>query len=126
MRSLFLLTALAGCAPTGMEPHSARADELAVLLAGRAPGPAQSCVSETGTTALRVIDSRTIVYERGRTVWVNRLRADCPGLRADDPLIIKSTGSGYCRGDQIRSFEPYRSVPGPLCVLGDFVPHRRP
>jgi hypothetical protein len=125
MRTLPLLLALAGCAGAGPWPSAPRGDELAPLVAGRAAGPAESCVASVQNTSLRVIDSRTLVYDRGRTVWVNRLRDACPGLRRDDALIVETHGSRYCRNDRIRAFEPYRSIPGPVCLLGDFVPYRR-
>jgi hypothetical protein len=40
-------------------------------------------------------------------------------------LIVESHGSQYCRGDRIRAVEPPSAVPGPACVLRDFVPYRR-
>jgi hypothetical protein len=74
---------------------------------------------------MQIVDRQTLVYrDRGRT-WVNRLGADCPGLRPFSTLIVEAHGSQYCRGDRIRAVETQSAIPGPTCVLRDFVPYRR-
>ena len=116
-----LLCIAAGCAPAAPPTNNAPIAELA----GRTQGVPQNCVPIRTGGSLRVIDRDTIIYGSGGTVWVSELRSDCPGLRPMDPLIVEPTGSQYCRGDRIREFEPVTRMPGPICVLGDFVPYTR-
>ena len=73
------------------------------------------------------MDGQTLVVDRGINFYVNRLRAPCPGLAPTDTLIVEPHGSQYCRGDHFRA-RPFggSAVPGPICVLGPFVPYRRP
>jgi hypothetical protein len=70
-------------------------------------------------------DRRTILYGNGRTVWVNRLATSCAGLSRSDILVIQPVGSRYCRGDLVRTLDPISRLPGPACILGDFVPYTR-
>lgn len=119
MRLLPLLL-LAACA-TG----SAREADLSRELAGRSAGAPQNCVPASAGDSLVARDSRTLVYRRGDTLWVNRLAAACPGLNPMSTLIVDLHGSQYCRGDPVRAVEPGQSIPGPICVLGGFTPWRR-
>lgn len=121
--AVFALTA--GCAAGDGPTTRAAQGELAQALAGRTPGEARHCVPILSARALRVIDAQTLLYDAGDTIWVNRLEGRCPGLRASDPLIVEPTGSQYCRGDRIRSLDPVSRIPGPICILSDFVPYRR-
>jgi hypothetical protein len=93
-------------------------------LAGRVAGPPQTCISTFGDQNVRPIDSRTIAYGSGRTIYVSQLRSDCPSLSPHNSLIIERTGSQLCRGDRIRAFEPGAIIPGPICIVQDWVPHR--
>ena len=68
---------------------------------------------------------QTLVYERGDTIWVNRLAAPCPGLGEMSQIVIEVHGSRYCRGDPFRTREPGLTIPGPICLLGRFTPYRR-
>lgn len=122
--ALMLALALGGCAAAG--PVGDR--ESAALerqLAERVAGEPDRCVSRIGTTALRAVDRRTLVYDVPGALWVNRLRADCPGLRPDSVIVIETSGDGYCRNDRFRTLEAGSSIPGPVCLLGDFTPYRR-
>jgi hypothetical protein len=95
-------------------------------LAGRSAGAPQRCALITPTDALRVSDNdrHTLLYGSGRTVWANRLSPQC-GFGSDDVLVTEPIGSYYCRGDLVRSFDRLSRIPGPTCVLGDFVPYTR-
>jgi hypothetical protein len=96
-------------------------------LAGRVVGPPQQCVSIESQQSLRVSDSdhHTLLYGNGRTIWANRLAQQCT-FRSDDVLVTEPTGPSYCRGDIVRSFDRLSRIPGPACVLGDFIPYNRP
>jgi hypothetical protein len=116
--------ALAGCAAAGSieDRESAALDR---QLAERVAGEADRCVPRIGATALHAVDRRTLVYDTPGTLWVNRLRGDCPGLRADSTIVIETSGDSYCRNDRFRTIEAGSSIPGPTCLLGDFTPYRR-
>lgn len=108
------------CAWACAAPHRDAASELAGLTAGEA----QACVIAGPTARLVARDRRTIVVEEGRTLWVSRLEADCPGLDPAVAVAIDSDPGRYCRGDRIRAIEPGRQ-PGPFCPLEGFAPYRR-
>ena len=123
MRKLILIAALmtvAGCSQP-LAPQVGLAQETA----GRVPGPAMSCIPYEINESIRVIDQQTLVYGWGRTIFINRLGAACPGLRPTSTLIVEPNGSRYCRGDRMRSQDAGVAVPGPTCLLGDWVPYRK-
>ncbi|HEX8668291.1 MAG TPA: DUF6491 family protein [Allosphingosinicella sp.] len=127
MRALPILILLAGCAATSPTNPQASREGLSRELAGLAAGEPRDCLpSTTSGQNLTVVDSDTLVYREGSTIWVNQLRAACPGLRPLDAILVETQTGQYCRGDHIRSIEPLgtRSIPGPVCFLGQFTPHR--
>lgn len=128
MRRLALLLSLlivAGCAAPDARAPTREAEALQQDLAGRTAGAPASCIPATGSQGLTIVDPRTLAYDQGRTIWVNRLEADCPGMRPMDTLIVELNGSQYCRGDHFRTTSAGNTIPGPICVLGDFTPYRR-
>ncbi len=126
MRLPFALLLLSACAAPGSEGPSHDQEALRRALAERQAGTAETCVSNTPSQSLTIVDNRTLSYERGGTVWVNRLEAECPGMQPLDTIIIEVQGSQYCRSDRFRVVEAGSSIPGPYCRLGNFVPYRRP
>lgn len=127
MRSLILVpalaaTALGSCAQQPAPPGSA----LAQTLAGRVAGPPQECISEFGQDHPYVIDPQTIAYGYGRTIYINRLAGPCPAVDPVNTLITETHGGMYCRGDPIRGKEPGAIIPGPVCILQNWVPYRTP
>ena len=125
MRLLPFLLLAAGCAATGTDAPSKDQQALAEELEGRTAGAPQACVPARQAQALQIVDRRTIAYRDFDTVWVNRLESNCPGMRPYATLIVEAHGSQYCRGDRVRAVEAQSSIPGPYCVLRDFVPYRR-
>jgi hypothetical protein len=119
---VLVVLALSACAapPPPGAPRQARE------LAGRVAGPAQRCVLIEPASSLRASDTdrHTLLYGSGRTIWVNDLGPSC-GFGTDDILITEPTGSYHCRGDIVRSMDRYSRIPGPSCVLGEFVPFSR-
>ena len=126
MRVLALLLLLGACAGPGASGTDREADALQRDIAGRTEGPPQSCIpASSAGQNLRIANPRTLVYEQGRTVWVNRLDSDCPGMRPTDTLIVEVNGSQYCRGDRFRAASQGSTIPGPTCILGNFTPYRK-
>lgn len=123
MRTATALAALTLTACT--RPVSPAADPLAQQIAGRVAGPEQACVTQLLGENLRVIDSRTLAYGNGATIYVNRFPGPCPGLGTLSTVFVDAHGSQYCRGDRIRAREPGTVIAGPTCNLGNWVPYRR-
>ena len=118
----FLALILVSCAVPPPGPGQAAPDrELAVRVAG-AP---QRCVLISAQQSLRMSegDRHVLLYGNGRTIWANRL-GQCT-FGSEDVLVTEPIGSYYCRGDLVRSFDRFSRIPGPACVLGDFVPYAR-
>jgi hypothetical protein len=123
MRPLVLLFAIAltGC----MRPIAPRGAGLAHELAGYAAGAPQSCVLTFPGHSLRVIDSSTLAYGSRGTIYVNYPGGPCPALSPFNTLIVDAQPGRYCRGDRVRGLEPGAIIPGPVCILGDWVPYRK-
>jgi hypothetical protein len=122
--TLMLALALGGCAAAGSVENRESA-ALERQLAERVAGEPDRCVPRIGATALHAVDRQTVVYDTPGTLWVNRLRGGCPGLRPDAAIVIETSGDSYCRNDRFRTIEVGSSIPGPTCLLGDFTPYRR-
>jgi hypothetical protein len=118
-----LAIALISCAPSPPAGQQGPAIELA----GRIAGPPQRCVSTSSADSFRRSegDPHLLLYGSARVIWANALGPHC-SFRSDDILVTEPTGSSYCRGDIVRSIDRQSHIPGPACVLGDFVPYRRP
>jgi hypothetical protein len=126
MRILALLLLVGACATPEAAGPGREAEALQRDLAGRTAEAAESCVPASSSgQGLRIVDARTLVYDQGRTLWVNRLDSDCPGMRSTDTLIVEVNGSQYCRGDRFRAASTGSTIPGPFCVLGSFTPYRK-
>lgn len=92
-------------------------------LAAKPTGPARSCVSVSANETLAVMPDGTLGVRVGKTLWLNDAGRACKGIRAMDTLIVERHGSEICRGDHVRSVGISGGIPGPVCILGDFVPY---
>lgn len=125
MRHPMLVAAVAMLASCS-RPVSPPGSEFAEVIAGRVAGPAESCVSNDASSGLHAIDAQTLAYGSGRTIYINRLEGPCPGITPTSLLIVEVQGGRYCRGDRVRGRELGAGIPGPTCILSDFVPYRKP
>lgn len=125
MRSSLLLVPLllAGCAPAGVQGSQ---DAFATEVAGRSVGKTQSCIAPFGNQNLRIVNRQMLAYGSGKTIHVNRLRAPCPSLRPMSTIIIEANGGQYCSGDHVRALDYGTTIPGPVCLLGEWTPYTRP
>ena len=116
-----VIALVASCAA----PQPTAPDRPAAELAGRTAGAPRHCLSFERTEGLRVsdTDSHKLLYGNGRTIWASHLGPGC-GFSVNDTLISEPL-SRYCQGDLVRSFDHLSNIPGPTCVLGDFVPYTR-
>jgi hypothetical protein len=125
---------LTGCMANDAESTPApisdkSAKVLAKELEGKIAGKPVSCISNTGNTSniVRISDDMVLYRVSGRLVYQNRLRGSCPGLARDrDVIVTEQFGSQQCSGDLLRLVDRVGGLPGPVCVLGEFVPYRKP
>lgn len=122
MKLLLLSAALmAGCAPG--EVRTGGQGQLAQELAGRVAGQPRNCIHGSSARPLQIIDDGTLLVREGRRLWINRLAGSCSGLRPLSTLIVELHGAQHCRGDRVRALEPGSIIPGPPCLLAEFVPY---
>ena len=94
-------------------------------LKGKVAGKPVSCISSRNSSNFtRISDDMLLYRQSGNLVYQNNLRNKCPGLGDDyDIIVVKSfNGSQLCRGDWITLVDRLGGIPGPTCVLGEFVP----
>jgi hypothetical protein len=138
MRNVFITLGISasmlvsGCSASDAESTPlALTDKQAKLLekqiGGKVPGEAVSCISDLQqSNIIRVSDDILLYKMSGRLVYQNRLKSSCPGLASDrDIIVTEQFGSQLCRGDIIKLVDRLGGIPGPFCVLGDFVPYRK-
>ena len=119
-RSLFAVLLIGGCTNAVQNDPA----KMRVELAAKPSGLAQSCVSVSPNESLAVMPDGTLGVRTGRTLWLNDTGKACKNIRAMDTLIVERHGSQICRGDHVRAVEVSGGIPGPVCILGDFVPYR--
>lgn len=120
-QKMLLATALlAGCAapPPGIEQQGPP-----VEVAGRAAGAPTACVPLRQGESLRVSESNnhTLIYGSGRTIFANYL-GQCR-IDPNDLLVSLPSSGSYCRGDVVKTVDRSSGIPGPTCILGNFVPY---
>ena len=73
------------------------------------------------------IDDSTIAYvDSPSRVYVNHLRGECSNLRSGFyTLVVRSNGTGTCRGDIADVTDVRTGMTAGTCSLGEFVPYTR-
>ncbi len=120
---------LAACAGGSEPPRltERQAARLEAALEGKVAGEPVSCVSRYPGASLTVVSESVLLYRvSGRLIYRNDLIGSCTGLGRGDTLIIKPTGSQYCRGDIARSADLVTGSITGGCALGSFTPYRTP
>ena len=138
MRNIFLTSTggaallLCGCTVTNADSTPIALTEkqsklLEKQIGGKVAGEPISCISNfQNDNIIRVSDDMLLYKVSGRLVYQNRLKSPCPGLASDrDIMVTEQFGSQQCRGDIIRLVDRIGGIPGPFCILGDFVPYRK-
>ena len=100
--------------------------ELARMLAGRVPGKPVDCIDLRSAGSSRIIDRTAIVYDSGRTLYVNRPRSGASSLDSDDILVTRTFGSQLCRLDTVRLVDRGSRISSGFVALDKFVPYARP
>jgi hypothetical protein len=126
---------LSGCAPAGsVEPTAAALNpkQAALLdkqLAGKVAGEPVHCLNSSARSydTIRVSDDILLYRASGRLVYRNTLSGSCPGLARDhDIMVVRSYGTGTCKGDIFHLVDRSSGMRGPTCIFGEFVPYRKP
>ena len=89
-------------------------------------GAPVNCISRSHIRGFRVIDDRTIDFERNRNqVWRNRLPHRCDGLAFGQKIRINSRTSQLFNLDSITPVGMGTGVGRQNCMLGQFQPMKR-
>jgi hypothetical protein len=110
------------CAQSNAPADAALSQELAV----RAAGAPQTCIPTVPNGSLHATDSSTLVYRSENTIYINHPAAPCSALAPFNTLIVEAESGHYCRGDRVRGLELGATIPGPVCILGDWIAYRKP
>lgn len=112
---------------TPADTRSSRDDDrLVTALAGRTAAPGQTCVNVHDLRGHRLFPkAEAILFEgRGTTLYLNRPRGGCSGLR--DTSLRTSTPTGrLCEGDIVQLFDRVSGTGHGACSLGPFIPYVR-
>ena len=128
---LLIMGSVVGCtyAPAQQAPMvDAKAQQkLGRLLAGKVPGPPQSCLPSYRQKDMVVIDDYTIAFRDGvDRVWITKPRGGCNLLASGSYALVTRSGGGLglCRGDIARVQDVRTGMLAGSCAMGDFVPYK--
>lgn len=111
--------------PLGAKPRPSGEEQLAKLLEGRLAGKPERCISTFGMGNLQIIDRTAIIYQQGKTIWVNRT-GNPKSLDRDDVLVIRRYGGNeLCRLDDVRAVGRTSGMLRALVRLEDFIPYTK-
>jgi hypothetical protein len=128
MRMLLPLIAgslvLGAAAATAATPVDREA-ELARALEGRVAGDPVDCIDLNRVRSTRVINDTAILYDAGRTIYVNRPRGGADTLDRWDTLVTRLHSQRLCSIDTVQMIDPNSRMLSGIVFLGEFVPYRR-
>jgi hypothetical protein len=114
---LAALALLGGCAQGSTERQEANRRALAEATP---VGEPVDCIELTRIDRTDVRDNRTIDFHmRGREVYRNRLRHECPGLAFEESFTYRPSTGRLCSVDLI-AVNSRTGIAGPTCALGSF------
>ena len=108
-------------------PRLSPEQKLEKMLDGRVAGEPRDCIYLPSIRGSRIVDKTAIVYDAGRTLWVNRPRSGASSLDDDDILVTNLYGSGsqLCSIDIVRLHDRTSFFYSGFVGLGEFVPYRK-
>lgn len=98
--------------------------ELAELLEGRVAGEPVKCLTTARRDGAQIVNGTAFVFRDGATLYVNR-PAGARVLDWNDLPVFRQFGTSLCANDQVELRDRYSLFPGPVLLLGEFVPYRR-
>ena len=102
-----------------------REAELAEALDGRVAGEPLDCIDTYRIRSTRIINDTAILYDAGRTIYVNRPREGADSLNRWDTMVTRLHDSRLCSIDTIEMVDPNSRILSGIVFLGEFVPYRR-
>ena len=89
-------------------------------------GPPVNCITKSQVRTFRVVDDRTVDFERNRNQgWRNELPFRCQGLTFGTKFRVNSRGNQICNFDSVTPVSMGRGANAPRCQLGRFQPMKR-
>ncbi|HLL59849.1 MAG TPA: hypothetical protein VK391_08185, partial [Allosphingosinicella sp.] len=98
---------------------------LARALEGRVAGEPVNCISLRNIRSSQIIDDTAILYDAGRTIYVNRPREGRRSLNRHDVLVTKTFSSQLCSIDVVHLYDSASRFQTGVVFLDEFVPYRR-
>ena len=122
---LSLAAAATLAAPASAAPRLHGEAKLAKLLEGRTAGAPVDCIDLSRVYSTQIVDGTAIVYDSGRTLYVNRPRGGAESLDRGDTMVLKPFDHRLCRIDTVQMFEQGARFFKGSVFLGDFVPYTK-
>ena len=122
--SILSASLLIAATPLAAQPWSGETG-LEQAVEGRNPGAPVQCIALSRVRSSTIVDGTAILYRIDDTLYVNRPRAGASRLDNDDLIVNRSASTRLCRGDPVRTQDPYSRAFRGAIVLGEFVPYRR-
>lgn len=118
---------LAGSAPViaGSAVSAKGEARLARMLEGRVPGKPVQCIFLPQIRNTQIISGTAIVYDAGRTIYVNRPASGARWLSQGDVLVTKPHANQLCNVDIVRLLDQGTHFQRGSVGLGDFVPYKK-
>ncbi len=99
--------------------------KLAKALEGRVAGEPVRCLSLHQIRSTRIIDGTAILYDAGRTVYVNKPASGASSLRDGKVMVTKTIASQLCSIDTVKLYDTGSRMPSGWVGLGEFVPYTK-
>ena len=127
MRKILLTLAAAAllAAPAAASPRLHGEAQLAKLLEGRTAGAPVDCIDLGRVYSTQIVDGTAIVYDSGRTLYVNRPRGGADVLDQGDTMVLKPFDHRLCSIDTVQMYEQGARFFRGSVFLGDFVPYTK-
>ena len=120
------LGALGLASAANARPRLTGEEQLAKAIDGRVAGKPVDCIYLPTITSSHIIDRTAIVYEAGRTLYVNRPRGGADQLNDSDVMVLNLHSSQLCSIDIIHLHDQSSHFMTGFVNLGEFVPYTRP
>jgi hypothetical protein len=125
MRALTLMAILVVSAAPAAPAHNPEAAHAQILEERRAGEPVK-CIDLRWVGSTQIIPGSGLVFDAGRTIYVNVPRGGAASLNDSNILVIKSHNGRLCSADTIELRAQGTLTYAGSVSLGNFVPYTRP
>jgi len=108
------------------KPKLTPQEQLDKRLEGRVAGKPVDCIYLPTVSGSQVYDKTAIVYDTGRTLYVQKPKVGVDSLRSDDVLVTRLTGSQLCAIDTIQLRDRTSGFWRGFVGLDKFIPYTKP